>query len=76
MLVPALASAVGKGKALYMGGTLPGVKEKTEVRFDGKGSEHLFCYPKDASAVVIPWANVVEVDYGQKAGGASRPPSF
>lgn len=68
LLVPALASGVGKGKALYMGGTLPGVKEKTEARFDGKGPENLFYYPKDAAAVVIPWANVVEVEYGQRAG--------
>jgi hypothetical protein len=68
VLAPALASAVGKGKALYMGGTLPGVKDKTEAKFDGKGAENLLYYPKNAPVVVIPWANVVEVEYGQKAG--------
>lgn len=60
-------SAVDKGKALYVGGTLT-VKEKAEGPIDIKGSEQLVFSPKKEAAVTIPWANVSEVEYGQKAG--------
>jgi hypothetical protein len=67
ILTPAIWGA-DRGKAVYIGGTLSGVKEKSEAPIDLKGEEHLVFSPKGAVAVHIPWSGIEEVEYGQKAG--------
>lgn len=59
------AFAVDKGKAIYVGGTLASIKEKTEAPIDLK-DETALSYAN--GRLTIPWANVSEVEYGQKVG--------
>ncbi|MBK5256396.1 MAG: hypothetical protein JJE39_10220 [Vicinamibacteria bacterium] len=71
VLVLAMAAgpseAIDKGKAMYVGGTLVGVAEKTEGPIYLKGAEKLAFMPK-GSVVEVPWSRVEDVEYGQKAG--------
>lgn len=63
-------AAVGSRKAQYMGGTLVGLPERKEGRLDITDPEHLIFTPDDKKlkAVHIPYAQVTELEYGQKAG--------
>jgi hypothetical protein len=61
------AFAVGKGKAVYIGGTITGIKEKTEAPIDVKGDLALNYVHKDGT-LTIPWVTVQELEYGQKVG--------
>jgi hypothetical protein len=56
--------AVGKGKAVYIGGTISGIKEKSEAPINLKDETSL----KYSGGLTIPWTNVQEVEYGQKVG--------
>jgi hypothetical protein len=72
VLLVALAApafAVSKGKAVYMGGTLS-VKAKTELTANLLLPDTAVLQPKanEGSPVIIPWASVLEAEYGQKAG--------
>jgi hypothetical protein len=62
------AMAVDKGKAKYVGGTVPGLKEKEDGAIDLKGEERLTYLQESAPIVEILWAKVEDVEYGQKAG--------
>jgi len=62
------AAAVDRGKAVYIGGTLPAVLEKAQAPIDLKSEEALVFSPKDTAPVRIPWSGVEEVEYGQKVG--------
>jgi hypothetical protein len=70
LLLSASLLAVDGRKALYMGGTVPGLLEKTEGRFDHSNDDHLIFTPdkKGTAAVAIQWAAVTELEYGQHAG--------
>ena len=57
--------AVGKGKAVYVGGTISGIKEKSENLIELKDDTALHY---SAGGLTIPWARVQEVEYGQKVG--------
>lgn len=63
---PAFAGLSGK-KALYVGGTVPGLTENKEGRLVTAGDAMTFTSDKRASAS-IPYANITELEYGQKAG--------
>lgn len=62
------ASALGRGKAIYVGGTVANVADKTEGRVDLKSEQQLRFTAKTGTVLDIPWAAVEEVEYGQKAG--------
>jgi hypothetical protein len=59
------AFAVSKGKAVYVGGTISGIKEKSENPIELKDETALHY---SAGGLTIPWASVQEVEYGQKVG--------
>jgi len=60
----ASATAVGTGKAVYIGGTVAGIKEKSENPINLKDESSL----QYGGGLTIPWASVGEVEYGQKVG--------
>lgn len=60
--------AVDGKKAAYIGGTIPGVKEKTEALLVTSDETALkFVHKKDGS-FEIPYASIDSLEYGQKAG--------
>ena len=62
-------SAVDSRGALYVGGTIPDLKEKSEGRFT-QSEEAITFTPnkKGAKPIDIPYGSVAELEYGQKAG--------
>lgn len=67
VLAPA-AVALGKGKAVYMGGTITAIEDQTEGALEIKSEEKLVLRPKSGPPLEIPWAAIEEMEYGQKAG--------
>jgi hypothetical protein len=67
LAVPAFA--VDKGKATYLGGTMQ-LKAKTELTANTQLTDTVVLTPKpkEGSPIIIPWASIEEVEYGQKAG--------
>jgi len=65
-----LLAGIGSNKAVYVGGTMPGLAEKTEGRLDTTNDLQLTFAPDKVGmpAVSIPYASVAELEYGQKAG--------
>ena len=68
LCLPTVAFAVGGRDALYIGGTVPGLKEKAEGRLDTSNETSLSFLPKKASPIQIEYARITELEYGQKAG--------
>lgn len=62
------ARALGQGKAVYMGGTLTAIPDRTEGLIDLKNEAALMFTPPRNARVEIPWASISEMEYGQKAG--------
>lgn len=62
--------AVDSRKAQYVGGTVKGLAEKSEGRFDTTNDERLVFTPeqKGSTPLHIPYASITELEYGQKAG--------
>jgi hypothetical protein len=60
--------AVDGDKAMYVGGTVPGVSEKAEGTIDTKSESSLRFDAGKKGAVTIPYAAVTDLEYGQKAG--------
>jgi hypothetical protein len=60
-----VAEAVGGGKAVYVGGTISGIKEKTEGPINLKGEQRLLF---NNGTLEIPWSAIEDVEYGQKVG--------
>jgi hypothetical protein len=58
--------AVGGNKAQYVGGTLTGVREKSDGTFTLGATDAVFV-SKEAT-VTISYAAITELEYGQKAG--------
>src|SRR5262245_38221931 len=72
VLVGFLAASIGAvegKKAQYVGGTRTDIKEAAEGRFD-VSSETEMAFTPDRTKVrhAIPYTNVSELEYGQKAG--------
>jgi hypothetical protein len=66
----ALLAGIGANKTMYVGGTMPGLSEKAEGRLNTSNDLQLTFTPdnKNVSAVMIPYAAITEIEYGQKAG--------
>ena len=68
VLVPSLALAVDGDKAMYVGGTMTGVKEKAEGPLDTKDETAIAFTTKKDGSLSIPYASITGLEYGQKAG--------
>jgi hypothetical protein len=68
LVLPLSVRGADRGKAVYIGGTLSAVKEKSQAAIDLKGEENLVFSPKGVAPVQIPWSGIREVEYGQKVG--------
>jgi hypothetical protein len=68
LIVQPLEAVDGK-KAMYVGGTRTDIKEAAEGLFDVTGEKEIAFTP-DKSRVhhTIPYGDVIELEYGQKAG--------
>lgn len=60
-------SAVDGDKAMYVGGTVPGLAEEAEGRLTQSDTMLVFNAGKKG-AVYIPFENISDLEYGQKAG--------
>lgn len=62
--------AVDAKKAQYIGGTVAGLKEKTDGRFATTAEDAVTFTPdkRDQAPLAIPYAAITELEYGQKAG--------
>lgn len=67
LVVPELSWALGSRKAMYIGGTLPGLPEKAEGKVDITGTnEMVFVAEKGATRIAVPWASIQDLEYGQR----------
>jgi len=73
-VAPSLASAVDSKGAAYFGGTaaFPDAKNPVEGRLDTKNADALIFTADDkpykGKTLSIPYASVIDLEYGQKAG--------
>ncbi|MDQ3070882.1 MAG: hypothetical protein M3R55_14285 [Acidobacteriota bacterium] len=67
-LLPVVASALGADMAMYMGGTVPGLTEKTEGKLTTSSDTALTFQSKYGAPVLIPYKSIGSLEYGQKAG--------
>lgn len=70
LAAPSSLLAVDGNKAQYIGGTVAGLKDKAEGRFNTTAAETVTFTPdkKDQTPLAIPYAAITELEYGQKAG--------
>lgn len=68
MAWPATVLAVGGSKAMYVGGTLGGVKEKAEGTITTTSETDWGFEAGKKGSVAIPYASITALEYGQKAG--------
>jgi hypothetical protein len=68
VLLTAVLSAVDGDKAMYVGGTVVGLKEKTEGRLVTTSETSLKFEAGSKGSATIPYATVTSLEYGQKAG--------
>jgi hypothetical protein len=70
LAAPASLLAVDSNKALYIGGTVSGLRDKAEGRFNTAAEDAVTFTPdkKDQTTLAIPYAAITELEYGQKAG--------
>lgn len=64
---PAAAAVRGKN-AVYMGGTLKTLSEKTEGQFDVSDEKAARFVLNKGAPVLIPYERITSLEYGQKAG--------
>ncbi len=66
---PTAVFALGKEKAMYVGGTVAFLPEKTEGTL-GTADENklVFVAEKGGGSIEIPYKDIRELEYGQKAG--------
>jgi hypothetical protein len=67
-LTPAVLLAVDGNKAMYVGGTVAGQKDKTEGQFDTTDPTNMVFRGKKTPELQIAYASITELEYGQKAG--------
>ncbi len=59
-------AGLGSDKTMYMGGTIPNLKEKTQGKSSLSESDFVFTYK--GGDLHIPYKQVSGLEYGQKAG--------
>jgi hypothetical protein len=60
--------AVDADKAMYVGGTISGLKEKAEAKLATTSESVLTFDAGSKGSVSIPYASITSLEYGQKAG--------
>ena len=60
--------AVDGDKAMYMGGTIPGLKEKAEGKLLTNSDTQLSFNAGKGGSFALPYASIASFEYGQKAG--------
>jgi autotransporter adhesin len=69
ILIATIAHAAVRGTdAKFVGGTVTGIPENTEGKFDLTGEESAVFTVKGGQKVVIPYKTIQSLEYGQKAG--------
>jgi hypothetical protein len=66
-LDPSAAWALGKEKAMYVGGTLT-LPQKMEGRIDASGADGLLFMGEKGGSIRIPWTGIKSIEYGQQVG--------
>ncbi len=66
MLASSAWAGLGSNKTLYVGGTLSGLKERTEGTSSTGANQFVFSYK--GGSISIPYNQVSSLEYGQKAG--------
>lgn len=64
----ALVQAVDGDKAMYVGGTIAGITDKSEGGFNTQSEQGVTFNAGKKGSVTIPYSAVTELEYGQKAG--------
>ena len=67
-LSAAAIQAVDGDKAMYVGGTVAGLAEKSEGKLDTKSEQNAVFEAGKKGSVAIPYSAITELEYGQKAG--------
>ena len=62
------AVAVGKDKAMYVGGTAPVAPKSEGVLATTDDTKLIFIAEKGGGMIEIPWKRIDEAEYGQKVG--------
>ena len=62
-----LWAGLGGNKAMYMGGTIPDLKEKTEGK-SSTADDKAFAFEYKGGKLSIPYEQINSLEYGQKAG--------
>lgn len=60
-------AGLGSDKAMYLGGTISSIPEKTEGKSSTK-DEKVFAFESKKGKIVIPYDHIDNLEYGQKAG--------
>lgn len=68
LISPVVLGAVDGKKAQYIGGTVAAINEEAEGRFDVSGETAIVFRPEKQAPFEIPYVNITELEYGQKAG--------
>jgi hypothetical protein len=68
IVVTPSAFAVGKDKAMYVGGTANVAPKSEGVLATSDDAKLMFIAEKGGGMVEIPWKNIDEAEYGQKVG--------
>ncbi len=71
LLAPATAMALGKEKALYVGGTVGHLAPRTEGVLSTSDAERMV-FIGSTGTWETPWSTIEELEYGQKAGRRVR----
>lgn len=66
LLVPDVSWALGSDKAMYVGGTLPGVPVKSEGRMNITNPTEMVFTSEKGAKIALPWASIQEIEYGQR----------
>jgi hypothetical protein len=66
-VVVQLVYAVDGSKAMYVGGTVSTIKEKSDGKISAADEKH-FTFSQKANSLQIPYDRVNGIEYGQKAG--------
>jgi hypothetical protein len=66
VLTAATATAIKRGEAKYVGGTLNSIREDAEGPINLTHLKRLTFLPRDGEVLEIPWDRVSQLEYGQK----------
>ena len=67
LLHASLWAGLGGDKTMYVGGTVPDLKQKTEGK-SSTADEKAFVFEYKGGKLSIPYAQIDSLEYGQKAG--------